>query len=71
LESDDARNGSPTNKVTLGSVKARVDTNNRGYKNSIGSIFQSPMTYVLKKGKVKSTYDYIVNNLVPYGEPLF
>lgn len=65
---------SPKHKhINLLNVKARVNSNNHGLaKNEYGhSIYQSPLTYVLMKGQVKSTFNYIVDNLHTYASPLF
>lgn len=68
------RRGSGSQKVksnALIEVKARVDTNNRGGKyGQFGTVQASPLTYVLMKGRVKSTFNYIVDNLHTYAEPL-
>jgi hypothetical protein len=64
--------GSPKTKPNAQiEIKARVDTNNRGGKHGqYSSYYQSPLTYVLMKGRVKSTFNYIVDNLHTYAEPL-
>ena len=54
-------------------MKARVDTNNHrrfGQYGQYGTVQASPLTYVLMKGRVKSTFNYIVDNLHTYAEPL-
>jgi hypothetical protein len=59
----------PKNRIALVNVKPRVDSNNKLKVGNVGYMFQSP-GFVLKKGKVKTTLNYIVDNLVPYGEPI-
>lgn len=60
---------SPPPKHFIVEARARVDTNNKGARK-MAYLQESPLTFVLKKGRVHSTFNYIVNNLYTYGGPL-
>jgi hypothetical protein len=52
-------------------VKSRIDTNHKQKQQlSYGQTnYSNPLTYVMVKGRVKPTFDYIVSTL-PYAEPV-
>jgi hypothetical protein len=52
-------------------VKSRIDTNHkqRGQLSYGQTNYCNPLTYVMVKGRVKPTFDYIVSTL-PYAEPV-
>lgn len=52
-------------------VKSRIDTNHKQKQQlSYGQTnYSNPLTYVMVKGRVKPTFEYIVSTL-PYAEPV-